>query len=377
MADDNNKILKERKQRLVVTTVSFILLLLFLGLLSSCIKDDSQEPETIHKVLLVYLAGDNNLSGESHTKLEAIRQGYAHSADTRILVYQDAADIAPRLFEIDGTLIEQYPQENSAQPAVLRRVIAQAKSLYPQARFNLLVFSHASGWLPDKALVSPRSVIADGSSYMELTDFADAIPDQAFGYIVFETCFMAGIEVAYQLRHKADYILASSAEIVSPGFTPVYREQINELVSGSPRRFMRQAFDYFNHQTGYMRSATFSMIQTNGLGALAEYVRGNCDFSSGLDINNVQYFDRNAYHLFFDFGDYYSRLLGNDSQKLQFELLVDDVVIDKAATSSFMQGYQGFVINKYSGMTTYIKQNQYPMMNKNYTNLDWYKDTRK
>lgn len=373
MADDNNKILKERKQRLVVTTVGFILLLLFIGLLSSCSKDDSQEPETIRKVLLVYLAGDNNLSDESHTKLDAIREGYDNRTDTRILVYQDAADIAPRLFEIDGTIIEQYAEENSAEPTVLRRVITQAKSLYPQARFNLLVFSHASGWLPSNTLVSPRSVLVDGSDQMELSDFADAIPDQAFEYIIFETCFMAGIEVAYELRHKADYILASSAEIVSPGFTDVYRKHINELVSGNPVQFMHQAFDYFDSQSDYMQSATLSMIRTDGLDALADWVRSNCDFTRVVNISEVQHFDRNGYHLFFDLGDYYSRLLENDIQKLQLEVLIDHAIVYKLSTRYFMPNYNGFAINHHSGLTTYIRQNQYPQMNRAYIELDWYK----
>lgn len=353
--------------------MSFVLLLLSLGLLASCSKDDSQEPETIRKVLLVYLAGDNNLSDESHTKLDAIRQGYDNRTDTRILVYQDAADIAPRLFDIDGTIIEQYAEENSAEPTVLRRVITQAKNLYPQARFNFLVFSHASGWLPSNTLASPRSVLVDGNSYMELTDFANAIPDKAFEYIVFETCFMAGIEVAYQLKEKADYILASSAEILSPGFTDVYRNHINELVSGSPEAFMRQAFDYFDRQNGYMRSVTLSMIQTKGLDALAEYVRDNCDFTKEVNITDVQHFDRNGYHLFFDFGDYYSRLLKTDEHRERLQQSIDKVVAWKASTPNFMPKYNGFIIKKHSGLTTYIIQERYFGLNTSYTALEWYK----
>lgn len=62
-----------------------------------------------------------------------------------------------------------------------------------------------------------RSVIVDGNDYMELKDFADAIPDKAFEYIVFETCFMAGIDVAYEFRDKAGYVVASSARLSRQG----------------------------------------------------------------------------------------------------------------------------------------------------------------
>lgn len=87
----------------------------------------------------------------------------------------------------------------------------------------------------------------------------------------------------------------------------------------------------------------------------------------------MQYFDRNNYHLFADFFDYYSRLLDTDGQKQQLQKLVNDAVVWKAATPSFMQGYNGFVINKHSGMTTYIMQKMYPLLNRSYTALDWYK----
>lgn len=341
-------------------------------LLSSCSKGE-EIAVTVDRVLLVYLGADNNLSGESYAKLDAMTQGYRASANTRILVYQDASDGVPCLLEVGGQTIETYPAENSADPSVFSRVIGTAKSLYPQARFNLLVFSHASGWLPGNTLVAPRSVLVDGSDQMELSDFADAIPDQAFEYIIFETCFMAGIEVAYELRHKADYILASSAEIVSPGFTNVYRSHINELVSGNPKRFMNSAFEYFERQSGYMQSATFSMIRTDGLDALADWVRNNCDFTRVVNISEVQHFDRNGYHLFFDLGDYYSRLLENDIQKLQLEVLIDHAIVDKLSTRYFMPNYNGFAINHHSGLTTYIRQNQYPQMNQAYTELDWYK----
>lgn len=89
--------------------------------------------------------------------------------------------------------------------------------MYPQVKFNLLIFGHASGCLPDNSLVASRSVIVDGNNNMELKNFANAIPAKTFEYIVFETCFMAGIDVAYEFRDKADYIVASSARLSRRG----------------------------------------------------------------------------------------------------------------------------------------------------------------
>lgn len=369
---------RQRPETIFIITACIVLLIFTSCLLISCSKQDD-EPVTVNKVLLVYLAGDNNLSDESYQKLEAIRQGWNATADSRILVYHDAMDASPRLLEVGGATIEEYEAENSADPTVFKRVIAKAKSLYPQAEFNLLVFSHASGWLPPGSLTSPKStvntksILADGNNSMELADFAAAIPDNAFNYIIFEACFMAGIEVAYELKDKADYIAASSAEIVSPGFTAVYSKHINELVYGKPDQFMQETFSYFDCQSGWMRSATFSIIKTGKLEPITHFIKENCDFTKETEMTDIQYFDRNNDPLFADFLDYYSRLLDTDGQKQQLQKLVNDAVVWKAETPSFMQGYNGFLIDKHSGMTTYIIQKMYPLLNRSYTALDWHK----
>jgi len=352
-----------------------------------CVGDDRTEPVAVEQVLLVYLAGDNNLSGESHDKLEAIRRGYSAKPCSRLLVYHDAKDRAPYLAEItsDNSLktIEQYETENSADAAVFHRVVTQSKTLYPGAVFNLLAFSHASGWLPDGSLAAPKSgqqaksILTDGNRSMELADFAAAIPDNAFDHIVFEACFMAGVEVAYQLKDKANYIAASSAEIVSPGFTPVYAQHINELVYGPPQTFIQEAFNYFDSQSGYMRSATVSLIKTAGLDPLAAFIGNNCDLAKEVQASSIQHFDRGTAYLFCDFEDYYARLLETSEQKRQLQLLIQDCVIWKAATPYFMQGYNGFAIEKHSGLTGYIPQDRYPLLNASYVALPWYKAIRR
>lgn len=350
-----------------------------------CCTSDDDRPAPVTNVLLVYLAADNNLSGESHDKLEAIRRGYNSRPDTRLLVYHDAKDAVPCLSEItDGNsikTIELFDEENSADPAVFSRVIAQVKGMYPEAVFNLLVFSHATGWLPPGSLSNPKSaqaksVLMDGTDEMALADFAAAIPDNSFGYIVFEACHMAGIEVAYELRNKAKYIAASSAEIVSPGFTNIYGQHTGELVYGDPKTFMQEAFAWFDSQTGYMRSATFSVIDTGTFEGLAAFIRNNCDFSKPVAVDDIQQFDRDTARLFCDFWDYYSRLLETESQKQELRQLIDQCVTWKAAAPYFMQGYNGFAIEKHSGLTAYIMQDRYPQLNDSYRELGWYKAIR-
>lgn len=110
---------------------------------------------------------------------------------------------------------------------------------------------------------------------MELEEFASAIADGSLDFIVFEACLMAGAEVAYALRDKAECMLASSAEILSPGFTLVYGSALKYLLDASaPAPECLAAFGsaYMGHvatQTGVYRSATLSVVDLHEMEPLA------------------------------------------------------------------------------------------------------------
>lgn len=380
--DPNEDYKPQWGKTIVICLFYIVLMAIHLWLFASCVKDD--DAPRISHVLLVYLGGDNNLSAEADDKLQAIARGHDGAPCRKILVYKDTRGDSPCLIEIGAknkiTTLAHYDTENSADPEVFRRVILDAKSMYPEASLNLLVFSHASGWLPGDSFGKPslRSILTDGDKQMELSDFSSAIPDGMFRYIIFEMCHMAGIEVAYQLKDKAQYIIASSAEIVSPGFTNLYEENARELLSGNPQTFIEKAFNHCDSQSGWQRSASFSVIQTDKLIALAEYVKAHCkfDLEANTDITSVQHFDRGTGYLFSDFEDHYSRLLATEGEREEFSALINDCVVWKAATPSFLEGYNGFSIDKHSGLTSYIPQSRYPNLNESYTALDWYKVTR-
>jgi hypothetical protein len=375
---------RERKKSVLIIIVLASLFILFSWLLCSCSKDD--EPVTVHKVLLVYLAGDNSLSDESRDNLNVIADGFNGAPDSRILVYRDDYGGAPSMLEISARgkidLIEQYGEENSADAAVFSRFLSDARSMYPQAGFNLLVFSHATGWLPAGSFSNPKSgtaaksILMDGREEMEFLHFASAIPDGMFSFIVFDACYMAGIETAYQLKNKTKYIAASSAELLSPGYTPVYGKYINELVDGNSASFIQAAFNYFYNQSGYMRSATLSLIKTEQLDALAAFVRTNCDLEKEVDLGDVQHFDRYGKRYFYDFADYYSLLLASGEKQQELQKLIDNCVVWKASTTDFLREFGGFAIDRHSGMTSYVMQEGYPLLNESYTALGWYKAVR-
>lgn len=347
----------------------------------SCINDEDKP--SVDRIILVYMGGDNNLSEETDAKIDALYKGWNENNRGKLVIYCDPADDLPQLIEIctcaKGNTIKKiihtYEEENSASQEVLNRVIKDVKKQYPAPSYGLILFSHASGWLPEGSLSKPKSVLTDGKDEMSLNDFAKAIPDNSFDFIIFEACFMAGIEVAYELKDKTDYILASSAEIVSPGFEEIYKRSLSYLYEPTTnlKGFGESAFNYFNSQSGFLKSATFSIIKTAGLENLADYIKDNCEIDKTVDIKTVQHFDRYTYRLFFDFEDYYASLLQSAEQQKDLTEIINNCVVYKAATSSFMEEYNGFQIKKHSGLTTYIRQEAFLHLNTEYQKLNWYK----
>lgn len=363
----------------------YLIIILAVITLATACNDETAKEEPFTRTILVYLGRDNNLYGSSEEKIEAMLEGL-DGQHGNLIFYEDKRGNSPRLMEaylengINKTrVLETYDDENSASPEVFSRVVNDVLSMYPSDSYGLIVFSHASGWLPESTLTKPRSVIIDGKAEMDLKDFASSIPDNAFYFIIFEACFMAGIEVAYELKDKTDYIVSSSAEILSPGFRPVYPETIDKLFGKVPdlQSFVEKAHEYIASQGGASQSSTLSLIKTAGLPALKEWVRENVQSPSTVDPAEVQYFDRYSYHLFFDFEDYFSRAVNDSYQKDELNRLLDACVIYKAATPSFMLPYNGFLIEKHSGLTTYIEQGAFPFLNEEYKKLKWYKEAFK
>ncbi|MEG1934969.1 MAG: clostripain-related cysteine peptidase [Rikenellaceae bacterium] len=378
-------------------------------LLTACEKDLTSLPcVAADRTLVVYLAGDNNLSAESFQKLDAMTSAVAESpllasSKAQVVVYHDpatASGAAPSLWRLTHDslkpqLIETYPSENSASPEVLTRVIERVKTIAPAKSYALWIFSHASGWLPAGALSAPksRSIVVDGKSEMEIAELSRAIPDNQFDIILFEACFMASVEVAWELRSKTRYIMASSAEMLSPGLTKLYAQTLPLLFDPASQTNPLPALTaiaktYFNHQNAMVaadRSATVSIIDTQNLAPLA-HIASQIVASASLlpsellpDIATMQHFDRLSSHIFFDFGQYIAAI-ASPPQRVQLQDAISSAVPYAAATPQFMIGtnnLNGFNIHHHSGLTTYIPQPQFPSLNTSHRTTSWHKAIHK
>ena len=362
---------------------------LFCCLLSGCVKDKDPVSDIPRRTMLVYLGTDNNFSNEAAEKIEIFKNNWDKNIYGNLFVYADAGKNSvlvhiyynKRLGVIADT-VETYQAENSANPATLTRVLNRVKNYCPAASsYGLVVLSHGSGWLPAEMSwpsIRARSVIIDTSTkedknYMEIWDFANAIPYK-LDFVVFDVCFMGAVEVAYELKEKADYVVASPAEVLVPGFA--YSTMMQHLFSPVPdvTAVAREFYEYYNSKTGYYRSATVSVVKTSELEALATVVKDITQQNATLsNLNNIQTFGFGAQKIYSDLEDYLLKLSPENQNRIQTAL--NKCVIYKANTPSYysMGNYTMNPINTFSGLTMYIPQPAFPIANEAYKQLKWAK----
>ena len=199
------------------------------------------------------------------------------------------------------------------------------------------------------------------------------------------------MEVAYELRNKTDYILASSAEILSPGFTSVYPSALLSLLDTSrdPEEGLRAFGEaYMAHVRSLAddsRSATLSLVATRELGPLAESLRR---LLAGRlrgplrPLDALQHFDRPgsygevpAVPRYFDLEEWAANLGADSTNLTVFEEQLKRAVRWSECTERFLPSTNGFSIEHHSGLTTYAERPELPGLNERYRTTAWYRAT--
>lgn len=378
-------------------TLLFLLGISFL--FSACHKSEHVKPDP-HRTVLVYMAGDNNLSKDGYTNIQAMLSGMKNISG-RLVIYFDPFDAAPSLMTVRnsraGTLVLDtlavYPEENSASPEVLNRVANEVRHLYPANSYGLILWSHGLSWLPQKYanswnLNSLRPLrnadmpetkyfgmdnhtgTSGGSAIMNTEEMVEVLPE-GYYFILFDACFMSSIEVLYELRKKTQYVIASPAEVITDGFP--YDKIMSHLWGEEEDliQICRNFYNYYNSHPngGNFRSATITLAKTEGIDRLASSVRailaGKTEFTSLWIYPNTS---NKLPQVFFDLGDFMSSL-ASEQQYADFKKQLDRVVVYKMATEKLFG--KEMPEDKFSGITTYIPLPKWSNLNAYYYNLPW------
>jgi hypothetical protein len=213
----------------------------------------------------------------------------------------------------------------------------------------------------------------DGNRQMDVSALAAALPLH-FSFILFDACLMGAVEVAYELRSKTDYIIASSTETIDTGFP--YDEIIPELIKPSIdfRSVARKYFDYYNGMEGAYRSATVTLIDAKELENLANLtakIIAENETAEDFERATVQRLDMYGEQYAFDFADFIDKAFPS-ANKSALATQLGKTVLYKAHTPAFLEAYQ---IETYCGLSSYIPAFDRADLNSYYKSLQWYGDS--
>ena len=100
--------------------------------------------------IMVYMAGDNNLSAAGEADLEEMRLVGSSDRVNVVDEFDNAGDAGTRRILIGkdgiGEHIEMLGETDSGSPGVLSGFIEWAAQNYPADRYALVLWNHGNGW---------------------------------------------------------------------------------------------------------------------------------------------------------------------------------------------------------------------------------------
>jgi len=356
-----------------MTSIIKACLILSLSISISCQKEEREE-HFITRTIIAYIAADNDLTGDASFSLQQMEQGFVEKG-VNLIVFIAQSGENPQLLEIhprNEKIVKTYPVLNTADPAVLKEVLQDAINLYPAQEYGLILWSHGSSWMP--ASSGLRSFGNDNGARMNIPDLANSLPVK-FKFILFDACLMGAVEVAYELKDKMDYMIASPTETQETGFP--YDEITPELIQPKIdyNAVAQTYFDYYNAQQGAYQSATVSVVETRYLPDLASAMKQLCENNTvnlaKFDRTSVQRLDVYNEQYVFDLQDFVDKVFPN-ANKDDFIAQLNKTVLCKYNTSQFIQEYE---IDTCCGLSCYIPLPSRADLNTYYKTLKWYQDT--
>lgn len=359
---ERNLILNMRKH------IGIILSLFIIALaLTACGSSELENIPVVKRTVLVYMVATNSLYSEDTNDLEEIEASVQKNGTNggRLLVYWATYNKVPQLIEITQgknsakrKVLKEFANDStSTTKERMQDVINSVKQLAPADDYGMILWSHASGWASSLYSVSksakPLSYGEDYGKEMPIDQLAEAIPTGMFNFIYADACYMACVEVAYELRNKANYLIGSVTELPVDGMD--YTNNIPCFFADEPKlkEACANTFNKYDALAGSYRSCTISLVDCRKMDELASLCREIHKNGNTLtDFSGIQVYKRTEPYLFFDFVQY-TKKIANEEQQNRLDSLMDEVVPYKGATPYIFNNLK-INADNYSGLSSYI-----------------------
>lgn len=375
--------------------------------MTACSKDDPTPPGKVDQTVFMYLPWTSDLTGYFYNNISdfktAIKKGIL--SNERVIVFISTSATEATLFELvykNGDCVEQqlksYKDPAFTTAAGITSILNDVQYYSPANRYGMIIGCHGLGWLPADGVYTrsmgekfhweyegvplTRYFGAGGrtSEYKtDITTLAQGISNAGLKmeYILFDDCYLSTVEVAYDLREATNYLIACPTEIMAHGMP--YDKIAEYLVGNVDYKSISESFYNFykSYSTPCGTIAVTKCSELDNLAAIMKEINSQFTFDTSL-INSVQRMDGYSPTIFFDFGDYVSKLCTDATLLAQFEAQLERTVpsaYKKHTEEYYSMGSGRIKINTYSG-TTISDPTQHRWAVKK-AETAWYKATHK
>ncbi len=383
------------------------------ALFAACENNENEGPEgpepreQVGRTVLVYIVGDagdsnNELSSLFKINFSDMKAGMEEVdySKCNLVVYSEMVNDVPHLISLkqkNGKVVADtlftYDEQNPLDKEVMTSVISQTVSYFPADSYGFVFLSHSSSWVPADNNANSRSIGYYQKTKMNIPDFRDALFSafpKPLKFILFDSCNMQSVEVAYELRDCAEYFIGSPTEIPGPGAP--YKEVVPELFTETDLA-VNIASAYFNYYeksyTGFRPvsnenwtgGVATSVIKSEALEELAratkkilpKYIQDRGE----INRSEIQRYDFSSENANYDLEGLVQSLTGGkeNTDYQSWRTAFDNVVTYRKTT---LKNYSGIIRRMFTmegseGLSTYIPTGESnSTMNTFYRTLSWY-----
>lgn len=363
-------------------------ILLFSGGLLSCDDDDdvvTKDNDT--QTLLMYMPWSSTLTSYFLVNIEDMQKAIATGIlkNERVLVFLATSTSRATLYELvkEGEIcqkvtLKDYENHPCTTAEGITAILEDVKRFAPAHRYSMTIGGHGMGWIPVSKSRALRSQDAEGEDIRYHWEYDSPEPTRYFGgttsayqtdittlaegiagagikmeYILFDDCYMSGVEVAYDLRHVTNYLIASTSEVMAYGMP--YEKMAEYMVGDINYDSICGVFYdfYSNYSTPCGTIAVTRMDEMENLATIMKEINGRYSFNESLR-DSLQRLDGYTPVIFYDYGDYVSHLCEDKALFARFNEQLNRTVPYYVYTSYIYSAINGrkMKVDTFSGLTT-------------------------
>lgn len=258
--------------------------------------------------------------------------------------------------------LKTYTDYDYTIPDGITSLLTTIKQMAPADNYSMIIGCHGEGWMPKPKSTQTR-YFGGTAIPIDISNFNEGIKNAGMkmNFILFDDCYMSGIEVAYQLRESSNYLIASTSEMIAYGIP--YHIILKYLLYDTPDydALCRDFTSFYKTYTYNLTPMPYGTIAVTDLGyteEMATFMK-TVNSTHTFDIDkidevqdlDVEHFDPTVY---FDFGSYLRVLCGNDANTYaEGTKLLDKLVPYKGTTGMIYSGAgnKSLKLKEYSGLT--------------------------